>query len=123
MIAAIRDETGKIISDVEFYNSRAYEGSTRYKAGNNNQDPIYHTEAKLLQDLVGGYFGETDGKGIVHMIGYNPNCSNCITKISLFIQGKWRPRYNESPIPVPSKYQFTNFQYWALKNDTVKSTW
>ena len=123
LIGTIRDESGRVIAPVEFYNSRAVgDVFSLYESRRNPQAPIYHTESKMLQDLKRGVFGTANGRGIVHMIGYNPCCDRCTNKIQSFIRGVWAPVQTQE-FPLPDQYRFTQFLYWDINNDTVSMKW
>ena len=123
LIGTVRDKSGRVIAPVEFYNSRAVgDMFSLYESSRNPQAPIYHTESKMLQDLKNGVFGTADGRGIVHMIGYNPCCDRCTNKIQSFIYGAWKPNQAQE-FPLPDQYRFTEFSYWDIKNDTVRTEW
>ena len=120
LIGTVRNKEGEVIGAVDFYNSKAKGAKGRYEIRNNTQHGIYHTEAKMLQDLRDGKFGEVGEDSIVHMIGYNPCCNLCQRKIEFFIKGFWSPSSKEVE-QLPSKqYQFTKFFYWDIKSNVIK---
>ena len=123
LIGALIDQDGSVIGHVDFYNSRSpIKFPSVYEAGKVDRSFLHHTESKLLQDLQRGVFGEADGKGIVHMTGYNPCCDKCIGKIHKYIQGIWAPDSTRD-IPIDPQYRFTDFVYWDAHNNTVKTVW